>query len=385
VHSPFEDAVGQQVIPREYLDGDVYDRITATVQGYKRQLYAMALAAMDAAVTDVVQALDQKGMLARTHLIFASDNGGCYMGGGKNAPLRGTKATVFEGGTRVDAFISSAMLASSPWQGKEFPHLFHVTDWFPTILDMAGVRVDRTDAATGAAGKAAAFVYAPPAATADGSKSLSIDGVSHWSTLRGPFATGPARTKMLYNSFTSIAGARRDIWTNGTFAIRNDRYKLIHFYNSTRYAKWYDTDASGVLDDDDNLESKQCQYTSAQASSKHGTTPPAFVYALFDLQSDPYEKVNLYDDDTYAAVKAELYADLAAVHARAAPDQSEGVTQELTTCEATWQAAGGYIVPFHDAESPAAVGGPEGIVRAAPALCGVWDDGSSQGTGGGRR
>ena len=39
-----------------------------------------------------------------------------------------------------------------------------------------------------------------------------------------------------------------DIWTNGTFAIRNERYKLAHFYNSSRYAKWYETDDSGVLD-----------------------------------------------------------------------------------------------------------------------------------------
>ena len=117
-----------------------------------------------------------------------------------------------------------------------------------------------------------------------------------------------------------------DIWTNGTFAIRNERYKLAHFYNSTRYAKWYETDDGGVLDDDDELESKQCQYTSAQASAKHGTTTPAFVYTLFDLQNDPYEQHNLYDVGTaeVEAIKAELYKDLAAVHARAAHDHSEG-------------------------------------------------------------
>ena len=39
-------------------------------------------------------------MLPRTYIIFASDNGGCYLGGGKNAPLRGTKATILEGLTR---------------------------------------------------------------------------------------------------------------------------------------------------------------------------------------------------------------------------------------------------------------------------------------------
>ena len=71
-------------------------------------------------------------MLPRTYIIFASDNGGCYLGGGKNAPLRGTKATILEGGTRVDAFLYSPLLSSSIWQGKDFPHLMHVTGMLPT-------------------------------------------------------------------------------------------------------------------------------------------------------------------------------------------------------------------------------------------------------------
>ena len=77
------------------------------------------------------------------------------------------------------------------------------------------------------------------------------------------------------------------------------------------------------------LESKQCQYTSAQASAKHGTTTPAFVYTLFDLQTDPFEQHNLYDVGTVEleTVKAELYKGLAAVHARAAHDHFEGDTQ----------------------------------------------------------
>ena len=36
-------------------------------------------------------------MMENTYFIFASDNGGCYLGGGKNAPLRGNKATLLEG------------------------------------------------------------------------------------------------------------------------------------------------------------------------------------------------------------------------------------------------------------------------------------------------
>ena len=56
------------------------------------------------------------------------------MGGGKNGPLRGTKATLFEGGTKVDAFVYSPLFTSAQ-QGSEYSNLMHVSDWFPTILD----------------------------------------------------------------------------------------------------------------------------------------------------------------------------------------------------------------------------------------------------------
>ena len=44
-------------------------------------------------------ALEDRNMMDNTYFIFASDNGGCYLGGGKNAPLRGNKATLLEGAT----------------------------------------------------------------------------------------------------------------------------------------------------------------------------------------------------------------------------------------------------------------------------------------------
>lgn len=59
------------------------------------------------------------------------------MGGGKNGPLRGTKSALFEGGTKVDSFIYSPLL-DEQITGQQYPNLFHVTDWFPTIVDLAG-------------------------------------------------------------------------------------------------------------------------------------------------------------------------------------------------------------------------------------------------------
>ena len=95
----------------------------------------------------------------------------------------------------------------------------HPLDWFPTMLDMAGIHIVRststtttssTASTTTTVSTASSFVYIPASTTADGSKSLAYDGVSHWSTFRGLFATtSPARTKMLYNSFVGITGANR--------------------------------------------------------------------------------------------------------------------------------------------------------------------------------
>ena len=96
----------------------------------------------------------------------------------------------------------------------------HPLDWFPTMLDMAGIHIVRSTTTTSSTASststgstvstASPFVYIPASITADGSKSLAYDGVSHWSTFRGLFATtSPARTKMLYNSFVGITGANR--------------------------------------------------------------------------------------------------------------------------------------------------------------------------------
>ena len=47
----------------------------------------------------------------------------------------GFKSTVYEGGTRVPAFIHSPLLYKSGYVSSA---LMHVTDWFPTILRLGG-------------------------------------------------------------------------------------------------------------------------------------------------------------------------------------------------------------------------------------------------------
>ena len=57
---------------------------------------------LDEGVGRILDALDETNSAGDTFVLFSSDNGG-VAGIGDNAPLRGAKASVFEGGIRVAA------------------------------------------------------------------------------------------------------------------------------------------------------------------------------------------------------------------------------------------------------------------------------------------
>lgn len=74
----------------KYADADLPDNL--------RRYYA-AVTRMDAAIGKIVAQLEEAGQLDNTLVIFLSDNGGS--GNGGNAPLKGAKSTLWEGGLRV--------------------------------------------------------------------------------------------------------------------------------------------------------------------------------------------------------------------------------------------------------------------------------------------
>ena len=96
------------------------------------------LKAMDVAMGQVMDALDRKGALDNTLIVFLNDNGG-VVEAGKNRPYRGLKESYLEGGIRVPATLRWPGHIPS---GSESDALLHVVDLFPTFAGLAEADTD---------------------------------------------------------------------------------------------------------------------------------------------------------------------------------------------------------------------------------------------------
>lgn len=214
VHDPYYDVELQYSngLPDSFIPDDILSIIHKSTQSNLHKEYLKSLYLLDKGIGKVYSHLLDNNLMENTYIVFASDNGGCYASGGFNGPLRGTKGSLFEGGIRVDSFISSPLLSET---GINYNGLFHVSDWFPTILSLAGISYKA-------------------------SKELSLDGVDHSDAFFDKSLK--PREHMLHNLYAEVDNYFFDIWTNGSFAIRNTQYKLMHTFNSTIYAKEYSLD-----------------------------------------------------------------------------------------------------------------------------------------------
>jgi arylsulfatase A-like enzyme len=103
----------------------------------QRKIFLAMLAAMDDGVGDVLSALRAAGVEDRTLVIFLSDNGGpTSVNSSLNAPFRGEKAELWEGGIRVPFLLQ--------WKGRIpagllYDHPVMQFDIFTTALAAAGV------------------------------------------------------------------------------------------------------------------------------------------------------------------------------------------------------------------------------------------------------
>ncbi len=87
--------------PLQATKGD-YEAV-GDIQPHRARVYAAMMRAVDRSVGDIIQTLEEEGIADNTIIVFSSDNGGAgYIGlPDVNAPYRGWKITLFEGGIRV--------------------------------------------------------------------------------------------------------------------------------------------------------------------------------------------------------------------------------------------------------------------------------------------
>jgi arylsulfatase A-like enzyme len=122
-HAPLE-------VPPEYLAR------CAAIRDPKRRTYAAMVEALDATIGRLLATLDRDGSASNTLVLFFSDNGGPTDLGASNTPLRGGKATTFEGGIRVPALMR---FPGRLKPGSVSRQVLTAMDYFPTLAAACGV------------------------------------------------------------------------------------------------------------------------------------------------------------------------------------------------------------------------------------------------------
>ncbi|KAG8592980.1 hypothetical protein GDO81_000684 [Engystomops pustulosus] len=265
VHSPLQ-------APVNYVEN--YTSIT----NVNRRRYAAMLLCLDEAVNNITMALHKYGFYENSVIIYSSDNGGQPMAGGNNWPLRGSKGTYWEGGIRSVGFVHSPFLKLKGHVCKE---LIHITDWFPTLVTLAGGEIG---------------------------EDMKLDGYDIWETVsegkRSP------RIEILHNIDPMYTKARNGSWAAGfgiwntaiQSAIRVNQWKLLT--GNPGNGDWVPPQSfsNGGLS----------RWHNERVSLTNGKS-----LWLFNITADPYERIDL--SERYPDVVKQLLRRLAQFNKSAVP------------------------------------------------------------------
>lgn len=193
------------------------DRDTRFYQSYideglspKEAAYASLVEGMDKSLGDLLDWVEANGREDRTVILFMSDNGGLatqpeWRDGEpftQNAPLRSGKGSMLEGGVREPMIVRWPGVTNP---GSSTDGYVMIEDFFPTILDIAGVDHQQE--------------FDTP-----------LDGVSFTPLLRGEGQPGGHEREIVWN-FPNVWG-NEGPGINLNCALRRGDWKLIHDYRT---------------------------------------------------------------------------------------------------------------------------------------------------------
>ena len=150
---------------------EAVDRYAAKLRpglNHANPTYAAMVESLDQNVGRILAKLDALGVADRTVVIFTSDNGGFINKSDgqtvtSNRPLRSGKGSLYEGGVRVPLLIRWPGVTP---KGAVCRRPVSTIDFYPTILEMAGLKGDALHNAT-VDGKSLAPLLKDPQATLD--------------------------------------------------------------------------------------------------------------------------------------------------------------------------------------------------------------------------
>jgi arylsulfatase A-like enzyme len=124
--------------PMQAKDADL-EAVGPRVTDKAKRMYAAMTQALDRYVAEILAELDRNGLRENTIVVFTSDNGATREG--NNLPFRGGKHSLFEGGTHLPTVIHwpGGKVVKGKWDG-----LCGALDMFPTLVDMAGLKMPET-------------------------------------------------------------------------------------------------------------------------------------------------------------------------------------------------------------------------------------------------
>ena len=168
-----------------------------SVMNTARRKYAGMVSALDDAVLKIETIYKKYQIWNNTLMIFTTDNGG-PLKSANNFPLRGHKATSWEGGVRGISFVRGLNVPGNTVTQE----LMHSTDWYATLSSVAGYDITYP------------------------TQPLPLDGVNQWNILTGATdANGKLLKTSRLNIMHNCPGSTEENDLGGAY--RSGVYKLL--------------------------------------------------------------------------------------------------------------------------------------------------------------